>query len=75
MMKLWRSVLVSLALGSATLGTMVAAQAAFAKLKALLRKAAERTIDGLWAAIGRLINTFTPSECANYFTAAGYDAT
>jgi len=32
---------------------------AFAKLKALLRKAAERTIDGLWAAIGRLIDTFT----------------
>ena len=48
---------------------------AFAKLKALLRKAAERTIDGLWAAIGALIDTFTPSECANYFTAAGYDAT
>lgn len=48
---------------------------AFAKLKALLRKAAERTTDGLWAAIGRLIDTFTPSECANYFTAAGYDAT
>ena len=43
--------------------------------KALLRKAAERTIDGLRAAIGRLIDTFTPSECANYFTAAGYDAT
>ena len=48
---------------------------AFAKLKALLRKAAERTINGLWAAIGRLIDTFTPSECANYFTAAGVDAT
>jgi transposase len=48
---------------------------AFAKLKALLRKAAERTIDGLWTAIGRLIDTFTPQECANYFAAAGYDAT
>ena len=48
---------------------------AFAKLKALLRKAAERIIGGLWAAIGRLIDTFTPSECANYFTAAGYDVT
>ena len=46
---------------------------AFAKLKALLRKAAERTVDGLWAAIGRLVETFTPNECANYFTAAGYD--
>jgi transposase len=48
---------------------------AFAKLKALLRKAAERTLDGLWAAIGRTIDLFTPAECRNYFTAAGYDAT
>ncbi len=46
---------------------------AFAKLKALLRKAAERTVDGLWSAIGRLVDVFTPQECANYFTAAGYD--
>lgn len=46
---------------------------AFAKLKALLRKAAERTVDGLWAAIGRLVDTFTPTECANYFNASGYD--
>jgi len=37
---------------------------AFAKLKALLRKAAERTADGLWAAIGRFVDTFTPTECA-----------
>ncbi len=48
---------------------------AFAKLKALLRKATERTVDGLWTAIGRLVDTFTPQECANYFAAAGYDAT
>ena len=46
---------------------------AFAKLKALLRRAAERTVDGLWAAIGRLVETFSPLECANYFAAAGYD--
>ena len=46
---------------------------AFAKLKALLRKAAERTVDGLWNAIGRLVDAFTPHECANYFTAAGYE--
>ena len=46
---------------------------AFAKLKALLRKAAERTVEGLWAAIGRLLDAFTPAECANYFEAAGYD--
>ncbi len=46
----------------------------FAKLKALLRKAAERTVEGLWIAIGRLVDVFTPRECANYFAAAGYDA-
>lgn len=48
---------------------------AFAKLKALLRAAAERTVDALWATIGSLIQRFTPDECANYFAAAGYDAT
>lgn len=47
---------------------------AFAKLKALLRKAAERTIDGLCNAIGRFVDCFTPQECANYFAACGYDA-
>jgi transposase len=46
---------------------------AFAKLKAMLRKAAERTVDGLWNTIGRIIDAFTPAECANYFSAAGYD--
>jgi transposase len=48
---------------------------AFAKLKALLRKAAERTVNGLWSAIGCLLDAFTPDECANYLAAAGYDAT
>ena len=38
---------------------------AFSKLKALLRKAAERTIEGLWTAIGHLIDVFTPAGCAN----------
>lgn len=46
---------------------------AFAKLKALLRKAAERTVDGLWNRIGMLLPTFTPRECANFFAAAGYE--
>lgn len=46
---------------------------AFSKLKALLRKAAERTVEGLWSAIGSLIDTVTPDECANFFTAAGYE--
>ena len=46
---------------------------AFAKLKALLRKAAERTVDRLWTVVGNLTDAFTPAECANYFAAAGYD--
>jgi hypothetical protein len=45
---------------------------AFAKLKALLRKAAERTIDGLWDKIGEILGAFSPDECANYFRHAGY---
>ena len=54
-------------------------ETAFAKLRALLRKAA-RTVDQLWAtvrargSIGTSLDTFTPAECANSFTAAGYDA-
>lgn len=47
---------------------------AFAKLKALLRKAAKRTVDGLWSTIGELMQAFKPHECRNYFAAAGYDA-
>ena len=47
---------------------------AFSKLKALLRKAAQRTVDGLWAAIGRILDLFTPTECRNYFAATEYDA-
>ena len=46
---------------------------AFSKLKALLRRAAERTLDGLWTAIGHLISTFTAAEFTNYFAAAGYN--
>ena len=47
---------------------------AFSKLKAHLRKAAERTIHGLWNAIGRILDLYSPQECANYFANAGYDA-
>ena len=46
---------------------------AFAKLKAILRKAAARTIDGLWDAIRDALTQFTPDECRNYFTATGYE--
>jgi len=48
---------------------------AFAKLKAHLRKAAERTVDGLWAAIARIIDLVSPHESQNFFAASGYDAT
>ena len=45
---------------------------AFAKLKALLRKASERTLEATWRRIGDLIDHFTPAECANYLRNAGY---
>jgi transposase len=44
----------------------------FAKLKALLRKAAPRTVDALWTDIGRLLDCFTPDECTRYFASSGY---
>lgn len=45
---------------------------AFAKLKALLRKAKARTYDDLWQAVGNICNLFSPEECWNYFKDAGY---
>ena len=47
---------------------------AFSKLKTLLRKSAERTVEGLWTRIGQLIDEFTPEECRNYFRHCGYTA-
>lgn len=46
---------------------------AFSRLKAMLRKAGERTVSGLWSLIGRLVDIFKPDECANYFRSCGYD--
>ena len=46
---------------------------AFSKLKALLKKAAARTLEDLFNTIANGIDTFTPQECRNYFNAAGYD--
>jgi transposase len=48
---------------------------AFSKLKRLLRKAAERTVEGLWSALGRLLDHFSPQECRAYFRHQGYAAT
>lgn len=45
---------------------------AFAKLKAILRAKAVRTIDQLWQAIGHICKLFDPQECRNYLNAAGY---
>ena len=45
---------------------------AFAKLKTLLRKAGERTVEAAWKRIGELIGQFAPDECANYFRNSGY---
>ncbi len=47
----------------------------FAKLKHLLRKAAARTVEAVWAAIGQALKAFIPKECANYFQNAGYAST
>ena len=44
----------------------------FAKLKTLLRKADERSIEATWRRIGSLLDHFTPAECANYLKNAGY---
>ena len=48
---------------------------AFSKLKSILRKAKERTVEGLRAAIFAALDDFTPEECANFLHAAGYLAT
>src|SRR3954454_24607881 len=45
----------------------------FAKLKELLRKAAARTKQALWDAIGRHLDDFTPEECRNYLAHCGYE--
>jgi transposase len=47
----------------------------FSKLKTLLRKATERTVDALWTRIGELLDHFTPQECANFLRHAGYSQT
>ena len=46
---------------------------AFAKLKALLRRAAARTVEALWSAIADALDAITPSECTNYFANSGYE--
>lgn len=45
----------------------------FAKLKALLSKAAVRTRDSLWSTIGNALDAFTPDECGNCISNSGYE--
>lgn len=47
----------------------------FAKLKHLMRKAQERTVNALWRSIGSLLDAFSPDECARYLANAGYAST
>ena len=47
----------------------------FAKLKTLLRKANERTVEATWRRIGKLLDHFSADECANYLVNSGYAAT
>ena len=44
----------------------------FAKLRTLLRKADERTVEATWRRLGELLGAFTPTECANYLKNSGY---
>jgi len=45
----------------------------FAKFKAFLKRIAARSVDDLWQANAKAVDVFTPSECRNFFTAAGYE--
>ena len=47
----------------------------FAKLKLMLRKAAERSVEATWQRIGSLLDAFPPYECANYLRNSGYAST
>ena len=47
----------------------------FAKFKHWLRKAARRTTEAVYNAIGPILDAVTAGECANYFLNAGYDQT
>jgi transposase len=46
---------------------------AYSKLKAFLRKIAQRTVAGLMSALDACAEIFKPNECATYFKACGYD--
>ncbi len=45
---------------------------AFSKIKNAMRKASMRTVEAVWKRLGKLLDTLSPQECANYFKNAGY---
>lgn len=45
---------------------------AFSKLKTLIRKAKQRTMEGLWGACGKLLDRFNETDFSNYITHCGY---
>lgn len=47
----------------------------FAKLKHLLRRAKERSVEATWKRFGSILHSFTPEECSNYLKDAGYGST
>ncbi len=74
----WASTNLTRRFGRAAVGQRLVAKVphgVFAKLKQLLRGLAERTVSGLWSALGRLVDAFGPQECPNYFRHCGYPAT
>jgi len=48
---------------------------AYSKLKWLVRSASERTVEGLWQLLGRLLDRYLPTECSNYLRHCGYSVT
>ena len=59
--------------GNGASDSVVGGEQVFAKLKALLRKAAARTKEALWTTIGELLDSFPAEECQNYLTNCGYE--
>jgi len=48
---------------------------AYSKLKWLVRSAAQRTVEGLWSLVGRLLDQFPAGECRRYLRHCGYTMT
>ena len=53
-------------------GANIGVEQAFAKVKALLRRVAAGSVEGLWQAVGEALDAFNPEECASYFRHADY---